>query len=719
MNPVFWTSNQQTEVKQYLERKLGGTWNVVLPSTTAIASLNYPDISDSMDPISGMNVTRVTETVQKLGANTATVTAPFIKVGKRIYIYTYEGQPAGTNPFERQNSFGKIGDSDVQCPFPNFHQCVLRDLRVIAGQYTGRRLLNSIEDNTNDTSRIYIRFCEGFSNRSNNTPFPVDVVPGLKENGTPSASSSTRVQYNPLIFGLPKVPGSYERDDSFKVGQWGSPEQKPPDVTLFHELIHADDTLRGILDQSPLGNTNMAVCEQRTVGLDDFDDDSLYTENTYRRERGFVTREYYTSKQEIPARRQGTGPKSRRLLQYLEPKSLMTLAAFRAATTHAGKRNKILAVERALSKYNRECAWTDDNMKKVVGLVEVLKSCENYKALPDAKRNVGSLVAAASTALSTIVPNILPPDPGTLTKDPFVELRKLGGSIQESFDNNTDVGSGTRLSQTEQSINGMAGVLVRKTQGLSFGNVTGHEAGEPLVSPNMLTELQGYDVALLDAIVQDGSTPDITKDIIREAIAHAYNADDVTPLDARGGGSNAGPKNNTWIFKYSQHYADDIRLGTMVHEMTHILNGKAFRNTSCMFSYPADTDARQIKQIMKTRETRVRALIDLVKKDRTFRKHHRRWLIDQQDGKLNYAIALNPALVLQNVMGTDKQALYNGILGETQDKISQSLWDYETVLHQILIYLKIWGIDIDNPFYARVRQYAQESYQERARARLH
>jgi hypothetical protein len=91
---------------------------------------------------------------------------------------------------------------------------------------------------------------------------------------------------------------------------WGRAKDKPSDVTLFHELTHAEDMMRGRLhkDTARRGAQDLEVAEMRAVGLEEYYDEdfiqgrttrpAIYSENTYRHERGVAPRAWYNNPNE-------------------------------------------------------------------------------------------------------------------------------------------------------------------------------------------------------------------------------------------------------------------------------------------------------------------------------------------------------------------------------------------------------------------------------------
>lgn len=69
------------------------------------------------------------------------------------------------------------------------------------------------------------------------------------------------------------------------------------DTFLFHEGVHANDTMRGTLDENPYANPGgekeqVAGCERKATGLPPYQDQP-YSQNTYNKERGYPQLTFY------------------------------------------------------------------------------------------------------------------------------------------------------------------------------------------------------------------------------------------------------------------------------------------------------------------------------------------------------------------------------------------------------------------------------------------
>ncbi|MDX2228496.1 MAG: M91 family zinc metallopeptidase [Leptolyngbyaceae cyanobacterium bins.349] len=197
----------------------------------------------------------------------------------------------------------------------SFLENVVRDLVIISTTKSGRSLLASIKSVIEETGkRVYIDVVDGYTSRSN----AGQIGSGGEWDAStqqPGKAASAAVSYNPNVLGLPLAEGVDQegavalQDELLAPAlqdEWGRPKNKPSDVTLFHEMVHADDILHGRLytQETASGQFDKSkVSEMHAVGLEEYydknfiegktDAPSIYSENTYRHERGVAQRGWY------------------------------------------------------------------------------------------------------------------------------------------------------------------------------------------------------------------------------------------------------------------------------------------------------------------------------------------------------------------------------------------------------------------------------------------
>jgi len=183
-----------------------------------------------------------------------------------------------------------------------FQADVLNNLLTIAATPSGQALIAAAINGCDGQKRINIRLVDGNEVRSQCNG---------RGDDTADAQAST-VEYNPRLPGIPAIAGPDDPALKPKYGAWGTIANKPTDVTLFHELVHAVDFCFGFLRENnvPRGeHDGVKMSELRCVGLDEFDDDAyqqggdlrVFSENTYRHDIGVAQRDWYSDPKELKA----------------------------------------------------------------------------------------------------------------------------------------------------------------------------------------------------------------------------------------------------------------------------------------------------------------------------------------------------------------------------------------------------------------------------------
>lgn len=195
-------------------------------------------------------------------------------------------QPDGTIVTQYNEFITIEGDAEFQAK-------VVRDLNKISGTPSGQALLQSMED-SGKHCRIHPEDPADPGNAAWTDPGPPTNTNHQRQpDGSSGSGSDTQIWYNPDREGL----GSGAPGDPYNAA-WANPPNRPPDVGLFHEMVHADDMMNGDM---PTGNgTNTGAkagtpidnSELRAAGLPPYDNEE-YSENTYRDDLGLPERDFY------------------------------------------------------------------------------------------------------------------------------------------------------------------------------------------------------------------------------------------------------------------------------------------------------------------------------------------------------------------------------------------------------------------------------------------
>lgn len=371
---------------------------------------------------------------------------------------------------------------------------------------------------------------------------------------------------------------------------------------------------------------------------------------------------------------------------------LLSIEAFRKQTKlswdYFKPRDQILSVEQALADYNRKLDGDPGSLEKMHGLVEVWEAADEYKSLTSGKRDVSALVTTARNEMQEVVDALVTQG----DQDAFNMLRSWLAEFEE-------LGSSSPFPAASNYIIGIVTIGTKAVQ-----RKLGDE-GKSSLQRRDLAELNDFDGA-----------PAETQEMMEEMVELARSR--VLRLVDTEAGSSAGvdPTGRAdFQVVYGQNQPDDVRLGTLVHELTHVAAIQAFNNTPIMFSYPRGKTVEEIKQIQATRESNIRRLITLAK-DSTLTPRQLKWVVDD---KLEYSLTKETGKVLQGLMplrDTDADAKTHFDYADSGG-MTQVLWEYETVLNQILVYLAHWKIPESDAFHQAVMSAATEAQEERRSAK--
>lgn len=172
---------------------------------------------------------------------------------------------------------------------------VLRDLHKIASTPSGEKLLASLAAGGHKLRIHDAEALDEHGKKIKTSTDPENSDANATDPTDPRASDGTGVAahigYDPDKKCIP-----YNKEAT-----WAYPPNYSPDTELFHEMVHADDMSHGRFDKTPCWNTGRnqydrtRECELRAVGAGSYADESEYpySENTYRKDRGYENRDFY------------------------------------------------------------------------------------------------------------------------------------------------------------------------------------------------------------------------------------------------------------------------------------------------------------------------------------------------------------------------------------------------------------------------------------------
>ena len=152
-----------------------------------------------------------------------------------------------------------------------FRDRVVADLRKLDATPTGHRLMENLDNGPKHVT--IVRTADG--NECGNYPNPGGRF--VNADGTPGAGTDSTVSYNP---------------DRTQIGDGSEPwMNRPPEVGLAHELVHADDAANGRMDTGEDANGDRNR-ELQAVGLPPYQNKDP-SENGIRRDMGWLPRPRY------------------------------------------------------------------------------------------------------------------------------------------------------------------------------------------------------------------------------------------------------------------------------------------------------------------------------------------------------------------------------------------------------------------------------------------
>lgn len=241
------------------------------------------------------------------------------------------------------------------------------------------------------------------------------------------------------------------------------------------------------------------------------------------------------------------------------------------------------------------------------------------------------------------------------------------------------------------------------------------------------------DIDELISIGKDHRTPSLLRSVIAECTA----ARNVQLMDAANG--MPGLKYNTTrgaTRKYSLSHAMEqslgkrFRMGSLLHELTHLSIAESFDNTCLMLAVPKTASDQEILTLARSRRAKIQQLLaqidsDLPEFDRltTMKIQQlgvtRNRLYVEFKEKALYPISgkfANQYLrAFKSKMDPTEHARLVSLASQGLDC---ELIEYDTVINQMLLWAHLYDMDVNCGTYTQLEALVREAYVYRARARL-
>ena len=239
------------------------------------------------------------------------------------------------------------------------------------------------------------------------------------------------------------------------------------------------------------------------------------------------------------------------------------------------------------------------------------------------------------------------------------------------------------------------------------------------------------DLQKLRDMLADVNLPQITRNVINEVLSNivqvSLNGNVGTPSTRI-----ALPRDNIAEKYYLNHCLNQNlgtteRLGSLVHELTHVESGETYGNTSSfllcdVFLTPEQLQQLGVKRIQELNDLRILCTDDVQFNDEQKRLLHEKIGYGFEDKLRDYA---NKFIEIGDRNPDDPIAVNIGHDGSIMRRVAASapgqssvFIEYDSVINQMLIYMHKWNIPPANPFYDKLRLVAAGAYDSRDASRM-
>ena len=223
------------------------------------------------------------------------------------------------------------------------------------------------------------------------------------------------------------------------------------------------------------------------------------------------------------------------------------------------------------------------------------------------------------------------------------------------------------------------------------------------------------DLRLLDDIAADANAPQITRDILRDVLAHR----DMVKFGHGTPGTSLSPAGTAekYTMKHMLHQTAGAteRIGSLAHELTHVDSGETYANSEILLLMRRNLGDGEVRQLVGQRRADIDRLNTLLAQSQS--------LTDQQrelfDAKVKYAA--------EPMKGVGRYAALFKSSGKIDDPTFQRLMhieqlsapassllvEYDPVITQLLVYLQRWGVGQQDPLHAEVMRIAERLRNDR------
>lgn len=365
------------------------------------------------------------------------------------------------------------------------------------------------------------------------------------------------------------------------------------------------------------------------------------------------------------------------------------------------KRVKILPVEAALAAF--QSTPKDQWATCVTALQKIVTECNTYLGLffrSKVRKNAVKQLKAQAAAEATIFQGIIAANGLAYGAKMKALLKLIDDSVAFS---NRGVLMGIAYVEVERVVREMM-------------------ASHDVLDQAALKQVMDDELQRLRDIAAAPTTPQIVKDVILENLAHIG---EVHLQEGKPGARTAKPgeTDKKYVVNHAlvQTGGSTERLGSLMHELTHVTTGETFDNAPLflVFTKGKEVGADGILEIKTLAKKRNKGLLDVLAVsagDQALSASQKSMI------KIKCEYANKP--MLTQYLGSFKDKLggpdapgYKSLKALADDAeinpFTGTLIEYDSVINQILMYLFDWGVKPPNPTWNLVAQLATEAKQFR------
>lgn len=375
---------------------------------------------------------------------------------------------------------------------------------------------------------------------------------------------------------------------------------------------------------------------------------------------------------------------------------LMSEAEFKTATKAAGLRNKIASVDTALKAYHTANAARPRNYPALLtALRAVYAACQTYQRdRPDSARGGG---------VDTLMRQIATEE---------VLLSALAGFATEA----DNLKKFERLEEAQElvlQLRGRGNFVRQHADQEVIDLITAHN--NTLRQAGQSAGAVDHDIEQLTALADRATLPRVLRNVILECT----KAQNLRQLDKRinkpGAIYNvANGATQKYVLNHAteQYLGRKFRLGSLLHELTHISIAETFDNTVIMLAIsPTATDEQMLARA-RDRNTKISSLQSQLAAS-ALPLQLKNACID----KAGYATSLKIDSYISAFKKQLGDATVTRLRGLVARGMRSELIEYDTVVNQMALWCHLWDIPVNEPAYATLLSLVEAASYERAQFR--